>query len=63
MLQDEKLAGYCSNPQIRVSSKTANIDEYGFSRGSPHILSDLGNSIDIKLATFPGGGGETHKAN
>ena len=38
MLQDEKLAGYSSNPQIRVSSKTANIDEYGFSRGSPHIV-------------------------
>ena len=39
MLQDEKLAGYSSNPQIHVSSKTANIDEYGFSRGSPHIHS------------------------
>ena len=37
MVQDEKLAGYSSNPQRRVSSKTANIGQYGFSRGSPHI--------------------------
>ena len=38
LLQEEKLAGYSSNPHIHVSWKTANIDKYRFSRGSPHML-------------------------